>query len=287
MPKVQIRTARATDRADVEAICAQIWEKSDDYVPRVWDDWLADPDGRLIVAESGDHVVGLAKLTHLTGDQWWLEGLRVSPEHQRRGIAGKLHTHLVDRFRQKEDGAVRFATHSENHPVHRLASRDGFRHVAAYRLYETTPLPPERVPPLRRLTEGSLGRAWALIEGSPRHQVASGLYETFWAWELLTPERLAHHLSEGDVWGLDEDGDLAAVALICRTDKEDAVDLGYVDGRTDALEGILLGLRGLAARREAEEMRFRAVVEPELIHAVEEAGYEPGWDRDLWVFELS
>lgn len=287
MPKVRIRAARAADRADVEALCAQIWEETDDYVPKVWDDWLADSSGRLIVAEMRDRVIGLAKLTQLTPRQWWLEGLRVSPEHQRRGVGGKLHAHLVEAFSQAEQGALRFGTHSENHPVHRLAARHGFRHVATYRLYEAEPLRTEPAAPLRQLTAADLNSVWRLVQSSPRYRAAGGLVEAFWSWETFTRERLAQHLSGGRVWANDTQDRLAALALICETDKDDAVDIGYVDGNRDAMGTLLLSLRRLAAQQGCDKVRFRAVDEPELISVVEQASYQSGWNRDLWIFELS
>lgn len=287
MPKVRIRAARAADKADVEALCAQIWEENDDYVPKVWDDWLADSSGRLIVAEVRDRVIGLAKLTQLTPRQWWLEGLRVSPEHQRRGVGGKLHAHLVEAFSRTEQGTLRFGTHSENHPVHRLAARHGFRHVATYRLYEAEPLSTEPAGALRQLTAADLDSAWRLVQNSPRYRAAGGLVETFWSWESFTRERLAQHLSRGQVWANDAQDRLKALALICETDKEDAVDIGYVDGHRNAMGTLLLSLRRLAAQRGCDKVRFRAVDEPELISVVERASYQSGWNRDLWIFELS
>lgn len=286
MPTIQIRPAQATDRADVEAICTEIWDESDDYVPRVWDEWLTDENGTLMVAELEGRVSGLAKLTHLSDDEWWLEGLRVRPDDHRRGVASQLQTHLVDTFRRTGRGVLRFATHSENRPVHRLAARDGFRHVATYRLYEAEPTAPDPFRLSRRLSQADLAAAWRLIEGSPRYRAAAGLYETFWAWQTLTRERLAHHLASSSVRGIDVEGELAAVAFFCETDKEDAIDLGYVDGRQDAMRTLLLSISGLAAQQGLDKVRFRAVDEPELIAAVERAGYASGWDRDLWVFEL-
>lgn len=287
MPKVRIRAARAADKADVEALCSQIWEETDDYVPQVWDDWLADSSGKLVVAELKDRVIGLAKLTRLTPNQWWLEGLRVSPEHQHRGIGGKLHAHLVEAFSQTGQGTLRFGTHSENHPVHRLASRHGFRQVATYRLYEAEPLTTESAATLRQLTAADLNSAWRLVQNSPRYRAAGGLVETFWSWEAFTHERLAQYLAKGQIWASDIQDRLKGLALICETDKEDAIDVGYVDGCEDAMETVLLSLRRLAAQRGCDRVRFRAVDETHLISAIERAGYQSGWDRDLWIFELS
>ncbi len=44
----------------MEAVGVHSWEEADDYVPQVWDEWLADPGGKLLAAEVDGRVVGLA-----------------------------------------------------------------------------------------------------------------------------------------------------------------------------------------------------------------------------------
>lgn len=82
-----------------------IWE-GEDYVPQVWDDWLADPHGQLSVAEIGGRVVGLGKLTRLAPGEWWLEGLRVDPQWQGRGIGRALHEYHVGLWRKMGDSSA-------------------------------------------------------------------------------------------------------------------------------------------------------------------------------------
>lgn len=156
MPKVRIRAPRTSDRAAVETVCVHSCEEADDYVPQVWDEWLADPGGRLLVAEMDGRGVGLA-----------------------------------------------------------------------------------------------------------------------------------HQFARGTARDIDADGRLAALALICETDKQDAVDLGYVDGRAEAMEAMLLAMRAVAARRDCDGVRLRTADERQLKDVLEQAGYSPGWDRELWIFELS
>lgn len=285
MSYVRIRPARAADKPAVETLCAQIWE-GEDYVPEVWGTWLADPRGPLAVAELEDQVVGLAKLSRLADDEWWLEGLRVDPAHRRQGIAGRLHTHLVEEARHIGRGVLRFGTHSLNEPVHRIAARDGFHRMAAYRLYKADPLPAGGAPPLRRLTAVDVPTAWALIDGSQRHRAARGLYEIAWKWKDLTHERLARHLAADDGWGMDDGDELTALALACWVRGEDVLHIGYVDGSEDALIAILRGLRELAAQLDYTEIRFKPADEPALVAAAEASGYERSWDRDIWIFEL-
>ena len=44
------RDARPEDKAEVLALTAHTWEFGD-YIQYVFDDWLADPQGRFLVAE--------------------------------------------------------------------------------------------------------------------------------------------------------------------------------------------------------------------------------------------
>jgi predicted PurR-regulated permease PerM/ribosomal protein S18 acetylase RimI-like enzyme len=282
----QIRPARMKDKPAIAAICAQLGE---DYIPDVWEEWVSDPHGLLVVAELERQVVGIGKLTRLSESEWWLEGLRVDPAHHRQGIARRLQAHLLERANQVGRGALRFGTHSSNEPIQHLAACDGFQHVATFQRHRADPLSEAQgTPVLRPLTESDLPAAWALTNRSLRYQAASGLYEDHWTWRDLTAERLAHHLNGGEAWGLagPEGEELAAIALIYLTG-EDILHIAYVDGATHAgLVEILRGLRRMAATQARSEIRIKNVDEPSLITALDSAGYEPYRDEDLGIFEL-
>ena len=137
----------------------------------------------------------------------------------------------------------------------------------------------------RQLTEADVDAAWCLIERSVRYQAAGGLYEVAWQWRNLSRERLAYHLQSGDGWGVDVNGELAALALINRSREDEALCAGYVDGLDEALTIILRGLCRLAAQQGYASVHVKPVAESALISAVENAGYERNWDRDIWIFE--
>jgi GNAT superfamily N-acetyltransferase len=278
MPNLRIRPARATDRSAVVAICGD-----EDYIPREWDGWLADPHGDLAVAEADGRAVAFAKLSRLAEDEWWLKGLRVDQAYRRRGIAGRLVAHLVEAARQAGCGTLRLGTHAHNEPMHRIAARCGFRPLATYLRYQAAPLDiGARF--LCPLTEADFPAAWALVGGSPRYRAAGGMVESFWTWKNLTRERLASHLANGDGWGRGDGAELAGLALVYRTE-EDTLNVGYVDGVEGALVSILRGLRRLAADLGDTQVRFKPVDEPGLLAAVDAAGYERIRDRGLWIFE--
>ncbi|HIP87645.1 MAG TPA: AI-2E family transporter [Anaerolineales bacterium] len=277
-----IRSARPEDQEDVEALCAQIWEDHD-YIPEVWQEWLNDSNGQLSVVTLKGRVVGLGKLTRIAEDEWWLEGLRVDPDYRRLGVARLLQSHHVTLAEQVGRGVLRFATASWNLPVHRNAVRDGFRRVAEFLAYEAPPLPGPC--PLRRLTSDDLDAVWERIADSPILQAAGGLYEVQWHWMTLTRERLAGHLEQGEVWGVELEGRLTGVAVVQEDPDRKRLSVGYVDGEPEGITALAWGLRVLAYERGCEKLRFRPPTYPPLLEALEAAGAVQVWEHGLWIFE--
>ena len=132
-PVIVCRPALPSDAADVLEFTKFIWE-GHDYIKYVWDDWLADPDGILAVAEYGGHAVGLGKVTRLADRQWWLEGLRVDPKFQGLKIGSHIHEYLDDWWKQR-GGAVRLMTSSERVQVHHLSERMGYARLGEVKSY--------------------------------------------------------------------------------------------------------------------------------------------------------
>jgi len=90
---VHCRPALPSDTADVLELTSTIWEGQDN-IPEVWENWLSDSTGLLAVAEYQGRVLGLSKLTRLSESDWWLDGLRVHPDFEGRGVASSMHDFL-------------------------------------------------------------------------------------------------------------------------------------------------------------------------------------------------
>ncbi len=275
-----VRPARPEDRADIEALCRLIWG-GNDYIPEVWDEWIADPKGKLSVVELKGRVIALAKLTHIADDEWWLEGLRVHPEYHRLGVARMLQTHHLTLAEQIGAGVVRFATLSTNHPVHRNAARDGFRKVAEFASCRADALPGPN--PLRPLGPNDLETVWEMVANSPLRQASGGLYKVCWQWIALTRARLADHLSAGEVWGAETEGRLTAVAIL--PDWTEHLNVGYLDGTPEGLQVLAWGLRVLAHQRGCPGVRIHIVNNPALLEPLRMAGFAPDREHTLWIFE--
>jgi len=84
--KIALRKAVATDKERITEISAQIWE-GDDYVATVFDDWLADSHGEVVVATLDDVLIGFARRTYLLPGYAWFEGIRTDPAYCNTGAA--------------------------------------------------------------------------------------------------------------------------------------------------------------------------------------------------------
>ena len=93
---MNIRRARPSDKNMVLDFCMNTFDWGD-YVDRVWDNWISDPSGLLLVYESAVssstsklYPLGIIHIIKCLGNNLWLEGLRVNKIHRNKGIATAL-----------------------------------------------------------------------------------------------------------------------------------------------------------------------------------------------------
>lgn len=107
--ELELRPLRPTDRQRVEEICADIWE-GNDYLPQVFDEWVADPASSFDGAELDGVLVGVQRVRPLGEGILWYEALRVASTHQRQGIARAMLQSAIDAARQQGAREIRLAT---------------------------------------------------------------------------------------------------------------------------------------------------------------------------------
>lgn len=285
LPRLLCRPALPMDTPQVLAFTRRIWE-GEDYVPYIWDEWLADPEGLLAVAEYSGQVIGLSKLTRLDADQWWLEGLRVHPEYQGRGVAAHLHDYLLEYWHRRGNGVLRLATSSSRESVKHLALRTGFKPVAEYSYYRTT----------SRFDQNSSVKFFTKVEHDKfdalyNHLVDSqalplqfGLINLGWRWAKPTLENLVHVLREEQIWWWrDQQG-----VVIADEDTEKSrrcFSIRTISCSKDEINFLLNDIRGLAASMGYNEVHWLAPLHPGIPPLLSEAGFVRDWDESLLIFE--
>jgi GNAT superfamily N-acetyltransferase len=278
-----IRPARPDDRPAMERICAHTWEWGD-YIPEVWDQWLADERGAVLVGELGGRVVALSKITFQPLGQVWLEGMRVDPGYRGRHIASRFLDHSLDYARRQGARVVRLGTGGNNTPVHVMAARAGMERVGAHILWLGEPLAEGPLPGI--LAPGHAARVQAFLDGSALLAHMAGLYSVGWAWQELSPARIAEFLEKGQMLARSAaDGSLVALAAVDFDPEDGDLWIGFVDGQ-HAVGGLAFAVRRHAAQIGADQVRVMLPDVDWLQDAFRRAGYGFGdWEGQLWIFE--
>lgn len=274
---LHIRPARESDRAAVVEMVATVWDGGD-YLPKIWDAWLADAGGPLLIGELDGRPAAVAKLSALGPDEDWFEGLRVAPEQRGRGFARAMLLRCVELSRERGARVLRYMTAEENAPMHRIGDDLGFRLVYAPMWYKASPragAPAAGVPPKR--FEDLLHD----LADSPLLARTGGLYTYDWCTFELTEERLRAHIERGEVVSL-EDGGAWAIAV---PNGRGGVWLAHVEGQGSNLERMCLAIR--AGLEPGDDAYARALLPMDAPHirALQAAGFADE-GHQMRVYEL-
>lgn len=266
------RAARPKDKERVLQITARTWGEGGDYIPQVWDRWLADPKGELTVVELEGAVVALAKITWQGEGQWWLEGLRVDPDRRLKGIGQAMNTYQLDLIKRWGGGVVRYATGIRNEGSHRIAERAGFNVLTRFveRIAEKLDGPVDA----QVLTQDDLDAVWNMARDSDLLRASNGVYVFEWKARPLTRERLAGHLDNGIVMGVRDDGGRVQAWGLVEYDPEwDRLGLSSLDGATEAITALASAMRAHAAALGRVMVEAMTAPHPRALQALEAAGY--------------
>ena len=144
VPGFTVRNATPGDRDEVLALTAHTWEDGE-YIHWVYNDWVADTDGRFLVAldHGTGRIAAIDKSELPSPTEAWFEGLRVHPDFRGRGLAGGLQTFMIGEARRLGATVIRMMTLADNFAVHRMAYRDGFKALFVVRhwLWKGQPAP--------------------------------------------------------------------------------------------------------------------------------------------------
>jgi GNAT superfamily N-acetyltransferase len=280
---VTCRPARVEDTTDALELTRMIWE-GEDYVPDVWQEWLADTQGVLAVAEYAGRVLGLGKLTRLAAGQWWLEGLRTHPDYERRGIAASLHAYLVDTWLQNGDGTLRLATASFRKAVQHLCDQSGFAKVGEFSPYRAPALEGS-ARNFQPMEESQAGTALENLQASPTLSLCSGLIDLGWEWCAPVADLLAETARKGNAfWWRDQRG-----LVLTRDDQDDESEEPLLSVQTlacriESLPALLGDSRCLAMKLGYASIEWLAPLQPAAMNALESAGFERGWDASVYIY---
>lgn len=285
--ELTIRPARPEDKAAVLAFCEHTWEWGD-YIAEVWDEWLADTSGRLMVAVLDGRPVAIVHMQMVAPHECWLEGMRVDPGVRRRGVSKRLNAEAMSEARKLGATVARLAIHADNVRSQQAAAQGGFEQIGTFLHYEAPaePLPEEEQPALARTED--LPALMALLDRSTVYPALGGLLYTGWSGCALTEEVMQEYLTSDMVLALRQWDDFQAIAICGFQDADDPVLMvEYLDGTSEGIGRLAYGLRALAARNGLERV---LVTIPDLLmlrDVLEGTGYQAVDSGVFWVYERS
>ena len=276
---IQVRTARAEDKDAVVAFCQNTFSWGD-YIADVYDQWLVDDEGKLLVATIDQEPVGLTHVAFLGNAAGWMEGMRVHPDFRRQGVSTELDR--VGRQVAREHGCrmARLVTSMKNIPAQKSLAPEGYQRTAQFNEWETEPLS-ENFPSVRIANETDISKILSIWNES-KIRKASGTVvpNSHWRWKEIDEARLRQKILAHEIRVIEngfafvdarEDGDWNALTIYA------------LAGSDPALFDLARGVRAEAGYRGYAHVEATLVDYAPLNAVLERAGYRT--DGGLYLYE--
>jgi GNAT superfamily N-acetyltransferase len=249
-----VRRARPEDRGPILELAEHIWG-GDDYLPLVWDHWLEDDSGVLLTVLHEGRPVGVSHISVLAPGEVWLEGLRLHPELQGRGLASQINRVTYREAMKLNPRTIRYSTGAGNEASRRLAERRGFWQVArTLWLWGAA----RRQRPVGRVAELSdVDRVFRFARESRCLRATSGLFPTGWRFHSLTRGLVHDLVAKGHVLLIKRRGVIRAAAMWDVGHVDNDICLGFVEGSERdirSLAGDILATAEVAGQADASAM---------------------------------
>jgi ribosomal protein S18 acetylase RimI-like enzyme len=278
-----IRAARAEDREAVFRFSQHTWEWGD-YIPLVWERWLTEAEGKLLVTTVSGQPVALGHVVMAAPGEAFLEGLRVDPDYRQVGLATAMTRRLLGETSQLGVNVVRLATLASNTTMCRLAAHLGFRKVASFVFYQAETASGKGKAAVKASPK-DLPRLLAFLKKSSGLSAIAGLYSTGWRFHRLSADQLRQRLERGMVRAITEKGSTTALAVLEPDFPGEGLAVSFADGRPDALTALALALRAEVSGSLSPKVSARLPELANIREAFVEAGYKPQMESPLWIFE--
>jgi GNAT superfamily N-acetyltransferase len=196
---VVIRPAKASDKESIMSFVKDIW-RGHDYIPKVWDTWIRDENGKMFVAEVEGKPVAMNRVRYMDDGSAWLEGVRVHPDHRRRGLATRLGRNAMKFAFGKGFTKIRLTTGSTNRAAHGQIAKMGLAEVARMSLYSSGKRRFRPVRGVRRAKPSDVPFLLKTIMGSREYAAGGGVYWDRFAATSTTLDTLRKLVRKGSVY---------------------------------------------------------------------------------------
>lgn len=277
---VRIRSARQEDREKVVPFCTGTFDWGD-YIDEVFDLWVKDQEGSLLVADVDGQPAGILHVRLMKHGWAWLEGLRVDPRHRRAGLATALNLAALSFLKERGYRNVRLFIEANNLPSMQLAYKLGFTEAFRWKFYHG------RRPVLAESRYSSVvGRekaseTWDRLDGSDLFSRLGRCYEMSWAMHPLEREDFIELVDDGRVFRSGSGEDMALVISGPEEGHPRALRACFLMGSPKMVKDLASFVLRKALRQGFREVRASSPDQPEVVAGLRSARFRPGFSTTL------
>jgi RimJ/RimL family protein N-acetyltransferase len=233
-PKIHVRKARASDREAVFKFCKKTWSWGD-YIPKVWDKWLKEKNGRVFIATIDRVAVGISHLSMDKPHEVWLSGARTDPNYRRMGIATAITKKCLEYAKRKGAKVVRLTTESDNIAAQTVIKKLGFKPISEFTEMTTEKITEENSKNSKWAEKTDTNAIWDYLQTSETNRKAAGLYTVIFHWFSLEKEDLKRFIEQRKaILHLSETSKIDGIILIdditAQEWHENTIQTCYIDG---------------------------------------------------------
>lgn len=282
-----VRQARASDKDFVLRFSRNTFEWGD-YIENVWDFWLIDPSGKLLVATFDEKPVGMSHVAIVKRGEAWVEGARVAPEFRRMGVASLLNDAALEWALERGAGIVRAVTDSNNFVAQKALVKMGFSFVSEWAVMEFEDCQKETDATSRVAVKSDLDAIWAYLQASNVFKSSGGLFAILFRWKSLSKSDLKRFIERR--MAIIHECDKVVCGLILLDDtvkivwEENSVQTCYADGDFDAVLPMVRFLKGFLCGMGVEKIHALMLNSPSIVSAFSKSGFVAS-DRNEFVYE--
>jgi GNAT superfamily N-acetyltransferase len=283
--RFEVRGARPEDYEAVVAFTEDTWpERGGDYVPHVYEEWMAAEGGdqRTLVLDPVDEpgLAGLVQGVLLSDHEAWAQAMRVNPDYRGLGVAPELTYALFDWAAEAGASVCRNMVFSWNEAGLGTSRSVGFDPVTAFRWAHPDPDPGIELEGFE--VTGRPETAWTCFQGSSASRHLRGLaldLDESWALSESTLERFRRANEETVILAL-TDGERVRACTYRVREYDRETDVGETEtwaeygvgvwSDLDAARGLFAAVARDAAGVDADRTR---VLIPETPRHVTDAAY--------------
>lgn len=281
MHSLAVRAARAEDKDTVLAFCQNTFQWGD-YIPYVWDRWLDDPNGQLLVGVINAQPVSVMRVA-IHGTMAWFEGMRVHPDFRRQGLARATEAEGRAWARARGCRLARLATSVKNLAAQAMLHLSGYQRIAQFNEWEGEATPGDFAC-ARLATEDHWQHLDALWRAAPLYAASRALVpDCNWHWTPLDEARWREHLRKNQVRRADN-----AFSILTAFDEHDwsVLALFALVGNEEEMYTLARAARHEAAYRGYPRVEAQIAEHPIANRALARAGFTPSGGMFIYEIEL-